>query len=715
MDSFREKEPNSFDAWKIFAVGVLAAVILSLLVGYSYYWNIDKIFDEKINLALAEAKASWNKDDSFRKWATRHGGLYVKVSERTPPNPYLAHLPHRDLTTTDGTKLTLMNPAFMVRQLIEEYGRDYGIMGKITGKVQINPINKPDDWQNKTLNLFESGLADEFYEKQNVDGKPYLRYMKALYMTQGCEECHSHLGFQNGDLRGAVSVSVPLAPYFTAASKTKRGVLITHLIIWAIGLAAILCFLFLVKKLLTQMAHKTFHDVLTKLPNTSLFKNRLAQSLDKYNRDNDRLFAVCFMDLDRFKNLNDSYGHSVGDNLLIELADRLGKLLRPGDTVARMGGDEFTFLLDDVSGLDETITIAERILEVFNKPFKIANDEIYSNASIGICLASSEYATASEMIRNADIAMYRAKKSGKDRIDVFNSEMHDQAIQIMQIENDLRTAIEKQQLSIHYQPVIDLKNNRITGFEALLRWNHPVMGSISPDQFIPIAESTGQIKKIGAWVLEKACAQVHEWNLQFSPEQGFSIAVNLSGAQVVAQDITQVVEDILKSTNIGAEKLYLEVTETMLVQQKELAKAAIEQIRGLGVSISIDDFGRGHCSLAYLQEFDFDVLKIDKYFIQNMNRGGKGLQLVRMLISLANNLKMKIIAEGVETENQLDQLKNMECPYIQGYYFSRPLPADDVQLMLGAGSHLNASLLLKRSDPALEVNPERHLEPIDKQ
>ncbi len=687
------QDDNGAIVKQTFILSVLAVVVITVLVGYSWYWNTENIRTENMNLALTEARTNWNKDAAFRQWATRHGGLYVVPDERTPPNPALQHLPNRDVSTTDGKKLTLMNPAYMMRQMAEEFEEDFGVKGKITGKVQLNPINKPDDWQLKVLNIFESGKTNEFYEQQTIDGKPYLRYMKAMYMTEGCVKCHGILGFKDGDLRGGVSISIPLARYFATANEANRGILVTHALVWLAGVIAVIAFARLFARLLLRTANEALHDSLTKLPNIRLFKNRLEQSFRNFQRDPASLFAVCFLDLDRFKNLNDSRGHKIGDELLISLSNRLAGLLRPGDTLARMGGDEFTLLLNDINSVDDVLSVTERILLSFKKPFYIDNDEIYTNASIGICLVTDEYRQPEDMIRDADIAMYRAKSAGKGRVDIYNPEMHEYAKETMQIENDLRIAIQKNQLEVYYQPVIDVRKGRIEGFEALLRWHHPTLGSVSPDRFIPVAENSGQIKEIGKWVLEQACMQTREWSLQFSPDNEFSISVNLSGIQLTEHGIEQTIDEILTRTRFNKSRLHLEVTETALVGHKEQAREAVNNIRQLGISISIDDFGKGYCSLAYLQEFEFDTLKIDKDFVQDMQPNGKGLQLVRMLMLLARDLKLKVVAEGVETEEQFARLSAMKCPFIQGYYFSRPVSARQIKKMLDQGCHRNINLL----------------------
>ena len=325
-------------------------------------------------------------------------------------------------------------------------------------------------------------------------------------------------------------------------------------------------------------------------------------------RDSENLFSVCFFDLDRFKNLNDSRGHDVGDKLLIALSGRINGILRSGDTLARMGGDEFIMLFNNLDGIDGALNITERILSSLQKPFEIDNNQIYTNASFGLCMSAKEYTNSDDMIRDADIAMYRAKSSGKNCIDVFNPDMHKYAFETMQIENDLRLAIEKNQLEIYYQPVIDIINNRIDGFEALLRWKHPSMGWVSPERFIPIAEHIGLINPLGQWVLENACAQNCEWNKQFSPDNSFSIAINLSAIQLTEKDIHSTIKNVLDNTLMNPSKLHLEVTETALINQKELAQSSMEKIRQNGISLSIDDFGKGYCSLTYLQEFDKSII-----------------------------------------------------------------------------------------------------------
>jgi diguanylate cyclase (GGDEF)-like protein len=676
---------------------LVALLVVSALCLFSYYWNIATVRSEKVGLALMEAKANWQKDASFRKWATLHGGVYVRPDERTPPNPYLAHLPDRDVETTEGMRLTLMNPAFMMRQMTHEFEGDYGIKGKITGKVLINPINEADAWELNVLNVFESGDVTEVHEEALVEGAPYLRYMRAVFMAEGCIKCHGYLGFKAGDLRGGVSVSIPLTPYFNAASETGRSIAVTHVIVWCCAFISILLFGLTTRRLLFCMAHSACHDGLTQLPNKTLLVRRIQLGLDRPRaREGDRV-AVCLMDLNRFKILNDSRGHHVGDKLLVELARRLVQRVGSHDTVARIGGDEFVILLEDVDGLDGALAAAQRVMHAFDTPFNVDGEEIFSDASLGVCVMTEVYRAPSELLRDADIAMYEAKAAGHGVVRLFNPEMHRRAKETLQLENDLRTALEKGQLDVYYQPVVDIQRGTIEGFEALLRWKHPELGCVSPERFIPIAERSGQICRIGRWVLERACAQVMLWSEECSPRQNFSIAVNLSGVQLSDPHILDIVVEVMQTTGIPRASLQLEVTETMLVGRSAQSAKAVRGIKALGPVLSIDDFGKGYCSLTYLQKFDFDILKVDKSFVQDMEPGSKGEQLTRALMNLAASLRMQVIAEGVETAAQVEQLRALGCSLVQGYYFSRPLPASEISALLARGCHVEVDRMITAS------------------
>jgi diguanylate cyclase (GGDEF)-like protein/PAS domain S-box-containing protein len=422
-----------------------------------------------------------------------------------------------------------------------------------------------------------------------------------------------------------------------------------------------------------RLLHEAFHDGLTGLPNRALFMDHLKLSVERGKRRDDRLFAVLFLDLDRFKVINDSLGHMVGDQLLVGIARRLEICLRPGDTVARLGGDEFTVLLEDLMMVTEAIEVADRLQKALALPFNLNGHEVFATVSIGIALSSTGYDRPEEVLRDADTAMYRAKMLGKARHEVFDKTMHARAMNLLQIEADLRRAIERKEFILHYQPIVALDTGTISGFEALIRWQHPERGFVSPDEFIPIAEETGLIIPIGHWVLEEACRQIHVWQEQYPQYPPLQISVNLSGKQFINANLINQIRYILQETCVEPHSLKLEITESMVMENVETAIDMLKQLRTLGIELSIDDFGTGYSSLSYLHRFPISTLKVDRSFVSRMSDNNENAEIVRTILMLARSLKMDVVAEGVETQDQLMQLAMLECEYGQGYYFSKPL------------------------------------------
>jgi diguanylate cyclase (GGDEF)-like protein len=414
-------------------------------------------------------------------------------------------------------------------------------------------------------------------------------------------------------------------------------------------------------------------DPLTGLPNRILFMDRLEQAVLHAKRRSNYVFAVLFLDLDRFKIVNDSLGHLIGDELLIAIAHRLKVCLRDGDTIARLGGDEFAILLKDIKDVSFAIHTAERINQELTKPFNLSGQEVFTSASIGVVLGSKAHGWLDDLLRNADIAMYRAKALGKARYHVFDTAMHDQAVTRLQMETDLRRAIERQELQVHYQPIVLLETCRITGFEALVRWEHPEFGLISPDEFISVAEESGLLVPIGWWVLHEVCRQMRAWQVQFPTCPLLAISVNLSIRQFTSPELIEQIAGILHETNLDARSLRLEVTESMLFENAESVTAMLSQLKDLGVSLYLDDFGTSYSSLTYLHQFPIDALKIDRSFVSRMNFDEESGEIVRTITLLAHSLGMDVIAEGVETKEQLAQLSALQCKYAQGYFFYKPL------------------------------------------
>jgi len=436
------------------------------------------------------------------------------------------------------------------------------------------------------------------------------------------------------------------------------------------------------KRAEARLVHEALHDGLTGLPNRALFIDHLKLAVARGRRKEYSLFSVLFMDLDRFKVVNDSLGHLLGDQLLIGVASKLQSCLRPGDTIARLGGDEFTILLEDLKSNNEAIYIADRIQRELAEPFELNGRTVFASASIGIAPSTIGYERPEDILRDADTAMYYAKSLGGARHHVFDQSMHVRVVKLLQMQNDLRAAIEREELVVEYQPIVSLETFRVTGFEALARWRHPEHGLINPGQFIPIAEETGLIVPIGQWILRKACMQLRQWQDSQPTETRLTMSVNLSGKQFAQPNLIQEIERVLEETNIDPRSLWLEITESVVVENVEAASEICKRLRRLGVGLSIDDFGTGYSSLSSLHSFPISTLKIDGSFVSRMNGDNENTEIIRTIMSLAGNLGMDVIAEGVETLEQITKLRTLGCEKGQGFFFSRPMPATDAEKLL---------------------------------
>ncbi len=430
-----------------------------------------------------------------------------------------------------------------------------------------------------------------------------------------------------------------------------------------------------------QLRHIAFYDALTNLPNRALFMKQLEQAIYQTRSLNQTLFAVVFLDIDGFKFVNESLGHIIGDQLLIAIARRLENCLRPGDTLARLGGDEFTFLLQDIQHIDQAIAVMQKVQQKLAFPFYLSGHQLFSNASMGIALISSDYTYPEELLRDADIAMYSAKQRGKNCYAIFNSKMRQKSRERLRLETDLRWAWEKREFLVYYQPIICLQTHQIVGFEALMRWQHPTKGWISPSQFIPIAEETGLIIDLGYWVLQIACSQLHAWH-QLPQMQELSMSVNLSGRQIQEHDFVENIHKVITQTHINPQTLKLEITESMLMENPDIVKAKLIKVQAQNIRLSLDDFGTGYSSLSYLHNFPINTLKIDRSFILGMNLDPENTAIVQAIITLAHTLGMDVIAEGVETAEHLEPLQALGCEYGQGYLFSKPISAVEAEQLL---------------------------------
>lgn len=431
-----------------------------------------------------------------------------------------------------------------------------------------------------------------------------------------------------------------------------------------------------------RLIHDAFHDALTGLANRTLFIEHLQMTIERTRRDPGGLFAVLFLDFDRFKVINDSLGHAEGDNLLKQIARRLEDSLRTSDLVARLGGDEFTILLNGIKDTSVALRVVKRIQKNLQAPFELSGGEIFISASIGIAFSTTGHKRAEDMLRDADIAMYRAKAKGRAKHQVFDQAMHEQALAQLRIETELRQAIEQRDFCLHYQPIINLKTNLTVGFESLVRWRHSDFGIIPPNDFIPVAEENGLIIPLGKWILHESCRQLREWQVAKPSASEMTVSVNLSFKQFLQVDLVEQVAETLEKTGLNPRYLKLEITESHIMENTETAVKTMRNLRALGVQLSLDDFGTGYSSLSHLHRLPVSYLKIDHSFINRMIESQENSEIVRTIVRLAQNLKMRVVAEGIETDEQLTQLKILNCEYGQGYLFAKPMDTEAAEIFL---------------------------------
>jgi diguanylate cyclase (GGDEF)-like protein len=430
-----------------------------------------------------------------------------------------------------------------------------------------------------------------------------------------------------------------------------------------------------------KILHQAYHDGLTRLPNRVLFKDRLEQSLAFARRMQHKKVALLFIDLDRFKLVNDSLGHAAGDQLLQQVAERLRGIVRQSDTLARLGGDEFTILLPDVDHVEEAMLVAEKVLAAMKQPFALGGRDIFVSASIGISMYPDDGADVDVLMKHADTAMYRVKKQGRNGFHLYTQALDERSLRRLELENQLHQALAREQLVLHYQPQFDLATGRIRGVEALMRWQHPELGFVSPAEFIPLAEESGLIVPIGAWLLETACRQARTWR-----DAGYSdlvMSVNLSVRQFFREDIAHLVMHAIETNGLGADVLELEITESVAMEDVAYTTRTLEALAAGGVQLAIDDFGTGYSSLSQLKKMPVGLLKIDRSFVQDLTSCADDAAIVTAVITMAHRLGLKVIAEGVECDAQLEYLRAQHCDFAQGFLLGRPLPVWELEALLG--------------------------------
>jgi diguanylate cyclase (GGDEF)-like protein len=468
------------------------------------------------------------------------------------------------------------------------------------------------------------------------------------------------------------------APFTMEFQQTIHGdtrwYLVTHTPLPAKGFVRTYTDITVKKKADKQHIYDALHEPLTGLPNRTLFMDRLQHIITtSQRRPSASNYAVFFLDVDRFKVINDSLGHTIGDKLLVAVGRKLADCIRPGDTIARLGGDEFAILLENINEPASTVIVADRIREKLTRPLDIDDREVFTSISIGIAVGAERYERPEQVLRDADIAMYEAKARGNGSYEIFDAEMHANILDRMRLVADLRGAVDHKELTLYYQPIIDLRTRQLTGFEALVRWNHPERGLIYPLEFIPLAEEHGLIYRIGAWILHEACRELKLLQKQYPGRPPISMSINISSRQFSQQDLVGMLSGILAETGVDPRTLILEITESMIMENVDAAVAIMKQLRSMGIQLHIDDFGTGHSSLSYLQLFPVSALKIDRSFINKLTANGDNQEIVSHIVSLARSLNFEVIAEGVEMEHQLANVQNLRCGFGQGFLFARPM------------------------------------------
>ncbi|MGH2889532.1 MAG: sensor domain-containing protein [Solirubrobacteraceae bacterium] len=433
-----------------------------------------------------------------------------------------------------------------------------------------------------------------------------------------------------------------------------------------------------------DIRHRALHDPLTALPNRTLFLDRLQQATERLRRHQDSLTAILALDLDRFKLVNDSLGHAVGDELLAAIAPRLRQAVRSSDTVARFGGDEFGILLEDIGGEHEAIEMAQRIASVFTRPFVLAGNEHFVTTSIGIALAAGGE-LADDLMRDADAAMHRAKERGRARYELFDERLRGRAISRLRVENDLRRALERDELALDYQPLVSLPDRSLVAVEALIRWDHPERGRIMPGDFIAVAEENGLIEPIGRWVLDRACRQASRWHRERPDAPPLTMSVNLSAAQVASAGLTESVATAVRASGLDPACLALELTESVMMGEAQELRETLVALKALGVRLVLDDFGTGYSSLSYLQRLPLDALKVDRSFVAGLGTEPRGTAITEAIVAMSRALSLDVVGEGAETELQVAELTRLGCDLVQGYHFSRPVAAEQIAAFLSEG------------------------------
>lgn len=634
-------------------------------------------YSHSIKIAEDILESNFAKDASLRTWAASHGGIYVPIDgKRTVPSPYMSHMLERDLETPLGTKLTLMNPASMLRQINEESIGLYGTKLHSTALELLNPNNAADEWERRALLAFqEQPELDKVLEFSDINGVSNIRLMRPMLVNSTCLKCHGHQDtYKNITRAGGVSVSMPISDIKTLAIQSLQFTALAHLIFWIFGMWLIRLIYKKEQITIDKLEHLANNDNLTGLANRYAYNVKMQELITTKNVNN---IHMLFLDLDNFKAINDTLGHSVGDLLLQNVAKRLQNRISGFELFARFGGDEFVFLFKNISKTSILEKVAQRIHKVFEEEFMLNSYDVHTTVSIGISSYPDSTKDAEGLLRNADVAMYCAKQMGKARYAIYDAQMSTRTKSELRLEGELHKAIVNDELFLLYQPQISIRNGKIVGVEALLRWNNKKSGLISPLEFIPIAENNGLIIPIGEWVIDQACEQLALW--KDTPMQKLTVAINISAKQLLHQTLHSYIRKAITKYGINSSLLELEITESVVMENINETIEVLMDLKTLGVSIAIDDFGTGYSSLSYLKKLPIDKLKIDREFIKDIPEDKDDVAITNAIISLAKALDLKIVAEGPERGEHIEFLKEVKCDIAQGYYYSKPISSKGIE------------------------------------
>ena len=677
---------------KFYFVALL--LLWSLGMAVALFMHLQEEERQVLQNARIEAAALYQRDLLYLEWNSRQGGVYAPLSAEVQPNPHLDSLPWRDIAVPGGPTLTLVNPALLARQIYRLGAERFGSGGHLASTRPLDQADPPDPWELLALEALRAG-AVEVSAVAVEDGKSYLRVMHPLDFDPSCYKCHPRGAEGKLPVQAGFSLKVPLEPLYATVAPHQRSVAGRYLTLWVVGLGALLCGFLILRRQMLVAAHSeerrsqaelsvnylTYYDPLTGLPNRQLFDDRLRVALAQAERLEQQVAVVQF-GLDRFKQVNSSLGHAAGDRLLKEIAERLSSCLRPDDSVARFGDDRFLLIFPGLRKAEDAATVLEKIRRSLDRSLTLDGREVFLSASSGIALYPTDGRDGATLLRNAESALNRAKDLARGGFQFYAPRMNFRAIEQIALDTGLRRALELGQMEVHYQPQVDGISGEIVGAEALLRWHHPELGMVSPEEFIPLAEESGLILSIGRWVLETACRQAICWQAAYG--RPFRIGVNLSPRQFQQHDLVDMIEEILEATGLPPQSLEIEITEGALISNFDQALAHLTDLKVRGIRIAVDDFGTGYSSLSYLVKFPIDRLKIDRSFVAGLETDAGNQVVVNSIIDLATRMRIELIAEGVETEVQREILLQNHCRYMQGFLFGPAVKAGAFVALLSA-------------------------------